>query len=121
MRCTPSSLIYQGLQGVSEVRVIGGKTKEYDVVLNQQKMNSLGITPDAVSAAIAQNNIIQSNGYLNDYRQMYLTVTDASVSSLQQLQNIVISNSNRIVLLKDIADVSIQQCKGICKDQCQWP
>src|SRR6478735_267594 len=83
--------------GVSEVRVIGGKTKEYDVVLNQQKMNSLGIVPDEVSAAIGQNNIIQSNGYLNDYRKMYLTITDASVSSLAQLQNIVINNKNRII------------------------
>ena len=103
------------VQGVSEVRVIGGKTKEYDVVLNQQKMNVLGITPDIVSTAIAQNNIIQSNGYLNDYRQMYLTVTDASVNSLQQLQNIVVSNNKRIVLLKDIADVSINNAKEYVK------
>jgi CzcA family heavy metal efflux pump len=103
------------VQGVSEVRVIGGKTKEYDVVLNQQKMNVLGITPDIISNAIAQNNIMQSNGYLNDYRQMYLTVTDASVNSLQQLQNIVISNNKRIVLLKDIADVSINNAKEYVK------
>src|ERR1700759_1745468 len=93
--------------GVSEVRVIGGKKKEYDVVLNQQKMNALSITPSMVSNVIAQNNIIQSNGYLNDYRQMYLTVTDASVNSLQQLQNIVVSNNKRITLVKDIADVTI--------------
>ena len=97
--------------GVSEVRVIGGKTKEYDVVLNQQKMNALGITPSMVSDVIAQNNIVQSNGYLNDYRQMYLTVTDASVNSLQQLQNIVVSNNKRITLLKDIADVNINSEK----------
>lgn len=103
------------VEGVSEVRVIGGKTKEYDVVLNQQKMNVLGITLDAVSTAIAQNNIIQSNGYLNDYRQMYLTITDASVNSLQQLQNIVVSNNKRIVLLKDIADVSINNAKEYVK------
>ena len=104
------------VQGVSEVRVIGGKTKEYDVVLNQQKMNMLSITPDAVSTAIGQNNIIQSNGYLNDYKQLYLTITDASVTSLQQLQNIVISNNNkRIVLLKDIADVSINNAKEYVK------
>ncbi len=104
------------VQGVSEVRVIGGKTKEYEVVLNQQKMNSLDITPDVVSNAIAQNDIIESNGYLNDYRQMYLTITDASVNSLQQLQNIVVSNNNkRIVLLKDIADVSINEAKEYVK------
>jgi CzcA family heavy metal efflux pump len=98
--------------GVSEVRIIGGRTKEYEVVLKQQTMNMLGITPDIVSNAIAQNNIIQSNGYLSDYRQMYLTITDASVNSLDQLQNIVVSNNNkRIVLLKDIADVTVNNAK----------
>ena len=101
--------------GVSEVRVSGGKTKEYEVVLNPQKMNVLGITPDIVSNAIAQNNSLQSNGYLNDYKQMYLTVTDASVSSLTQLQNIVVSSNKRIVLLKDIADVNISNAKEYVK------
>lgn len=104
------------VHGVSEVRVTGGKTKEYDVLLNQRKMNALGITPGAVSNAIAQNNTLQSNGYLNDYKQMYLTVTDASVSSLSQLQNTVVSNDNkRVVLLKDIAGVSISNAKEYVK------
>src|SRR6478752_4961746 len=98
--------------GVSEVRIIGGRTKEYEVLLKQQTMNMLGITPDIVSNAIAQNNIIQSNGYLSDYRQMYLTITDASVNSLEQLQNVVVSNNNkRIVLLKDIANVTVNNAK----------
>jgi len=102
--------------GVSEVRVIGGKTKEYDVMLDQQKMNALSITPAIVSAAITQNNIMQSNGYLSDYRQMYLTITDASVNSLEQLRNIVIGNNNkRITLLRDIADVSINDAKEYIK------
>src|SRR5678809_1535458 len=61
------------VQGVSEVRVIGGKTKEYWLVLHQQKMNSLGITPDMISTALTNTNFIKSNGYLNDYRLMYLT------------------------------------------------
>lgn len=104
------------VEGVSEVRVIGGKTKEYWLVLNQQKMNSLGITPDMISTALTNTNFIKSNGYLNDYRLMYLTVTDASVSSKEQLENIVLSNnSKRIVLLKDIADVQIQEAKEYVK------
>lgn len=104
------------VQGVSEVRVIGGKTKEYDVVLDQQKMNALSITPAMVSAVIGQNNIMESNGYLNDYRQMYLTITDASMNSLDQLQNIVVSNNNkRITLLKDIADIKIHDAKEYIK------
>ena len=104
------------VSGVADVRVIGGKTKEYELLLNQQKMNALGITPDAINTSLSQNNFVQSNGYLNDYRQMYLTVTDASVNSLEQLQNVVLSNnSKRIVLLKDIADIQIKDAKEYVK------
>jgi len=104
------------VEGVSEVRVIGGKTKEYWIQLNQQKMNALSLTADKVNTALSQTNFIQSNGYLSDYRQMYLTVTDASVNSKEQLENIIVSNDGkRIVLLKDIADVQIQDAKEYIK------
>lgn len=102
--------------GVSEVRVIGGKTKEYWLEMNVEKMNRLGITPDFISTALSNTNFIQSNGYLSDYRLMYLTVTDAQVHTKEQLENLVVSNnSKRIILLKDVARVSIQQAKEYVK------
>ncbi len=102
--------------GVSEIRVIGGKTKEYWLTLDTRKMSTLGITPDNVNTALGQTNFIKSNGYLSDYRLLYLTVTDASVNSKEQLQNMVISNNGkRIVLLKDIAEVQIQEAKEYIK------
>jgi CzcA family heavy metal efflux pump len=98
------------VQGVAEVRIIGGKQKEYWLVLNQQKMSTLGITPDVLSNALAQTNFIQSNGYLSDYRLLYLTVTDATVHSLEDLKNLVVfNNGRRIVALKDIAEVRINE------------
>jgi multidrug efflux pump subunit AcrB len=104
------------VEGVSEVRVIGGKEKEYWLQLDIQKMSTLGITPDTVNIALSQTNFIKSNGYLSDYRLLYLTVTDASVSSKEQLQDIVISNNGkRIVLLKDIANVQIKEAKEYVK------
>ena len=102
--------------GVSEVRVLGGKEKEYWVQLDIQKMSSLGITPDTINTALSQTNFVKSNGYLSDYRLLYLTVTNASVSSKEQLQDIVISNNGRrIILLKDIANVQIQEAKEYVK------
>ena len=104
------------VEGVSEIRVIGGKTKEYWLVLNIQKMSTLGITPDIISTALNQTNFIKSNGYLSDYRLLYLTVTDASVSSKEDLSNLVISNNGkRIVLLKDVAAIQIQEAKEYVK------
>lgn len=102
--------------GVSEIRVIGGKTKEYWMIMDVQKMSTLGITPDNINTALSQTNFIKSNGYLSDYRLLYLTLTDASVSGIEQLKNIVISNNGkRIVLLKDIADVQIKEAKEYVK------
>lgn len=104
------------VEGVSEIRVIGGKEKEFWLVLNIQKMNSLGLTPEIINTALSQNNFIRSNGYLSDYRLLYLTVTDAAVRSRDQLEQLVISNnSKRIILLKDIAEVQIQEAKEYIK------
>lgn len=104
------------VEGVSEIRVIGGKEKEYWLVLNIQKMNTLGITPDMINTALSQTNFIKSNGYLSDYRLLYLTITDAAVTSKEQLSNLVISNnSRRVILLKDMAEVQIQEAKEYIK------
>jgi len=94
--------------GVSEIRVIGGKNKEYWLVLDVQKMSSLGITPDMVSNALNQTNFIKSEGYLSSYKMLYLTVMNATVNARDQLAQMVISNDRkRVVQLKDIADVQI--------------
>jgi len=104
------------VDGISEVRVLGGKTKEYWLTLNQQKMSSLGITPDIINTALQESNFIQSNGYLTDYRLLYLSVTDAQVRNLDELKNLVISNNGkRIVTLQDIADSRIQEAKEYIK------
>jgi CzcA family heavy metal efflux pump len=98
------------VSGVSEIRIIGGKTKEYWLVLNQEKMTSLSLTPDMISNALSQTNFIKSEGYLSDYKMLYLTVTDATVSAKDQLENIVVSNnSKRVIRLKDIAAVQINE------------
>jgi len=98
------------VDGVSEIRIIGGKQKEYWLQLDVQKMNSLSLTPDIITNALSQTNFIKSNGFLSDYRYLYLTVTDATVHNKEDLENIVISNNGkRIIQLKDIADVEVKE------------
>jgi CzcA family heavy metal efflux pump len=96
--------------GVSEVRIIGGKTKEYWVLLDAQKMSTLSITPDMLNTAIGQTGFIKSNGYLSDYHFLYLTVTDATVHTREDVGNIVVRNTGkRVILLGDIAVVGIKE------------
>lgn len=98
------------VSGVSEIRVIGGKTKEFHIELQPQKMSALSVTPAMITTALSQSNFISSNGYLNDYNRMYLTVTDANIENLDELKNLVISNDGKRVLrLQDIANVKIAE------------
>ena len=104
------------IDGVSEIRIIGGKEKEYWLALDFNKMTALGITPNAISQVLSQTNFIKSNGYLSDYRYLYLTITDAQVDKKNELENLVISNNGKgIVTLEDIATVEIQQAKEYIK------
>ena len=96
--------------GVSEVRIIGGKTKEYWVTLDVQKMSTLSITPDMLSSAIGQTGFVKSNGYLSDFHFLYLTVTDATVHTKEDIGNIVVRNTGkRIILLKDLATIDVKE------------
>jgi CzcA family heavy metal efflux pump len=96
--------------GVSEVRVIGGKTKEFWLTLDPQKMSTLSITPDMLSTALSQTDFIKSNGYLSDYRYLYLTVTDATVHNKEDVGDIVIKNTaRRIVTLKEISTIEVKE------------
>ena len=104
------------VEGISEIRIIGGKEKEFWVQLNQSKMSSLGITPEIVHNALNETGFVKSNGYLTDYRLLYLTVTDAKINSKEMLQKVVVSNNGkRIITLSDIADVEIKEAKEYVK------
>lgn len=104
------------VQGVSEVRIIGGQDKEFRVVMNQSMMARLGVTPASVEQAINSTNFIKSNGYSSDFRYLYLTLTDAQIRNESQLKNLVVSNNgNRIVLLSDIAQINVHNAKQYIK------
>ncbi len=98
------------VEGISEIRITGGRTKEYWLQLNVQKMSTFSITPDLINTALSQTNFIKSNGFLSDYRYLYLTITDATVHNKDELENIVIKNDGkRIVTLKDIATIEVKE------------
>lgn len=98
------------VEGVSDVRTIGGRRKEYRITLRPEVMGMLRIVPDTISAALARTNFLGSNGWLFTNHRMYLTVTDATVGNLDQLRNLVVSkNGKRLVKLGDISDVEVAE------------
>jgi CzcA family heavy metal efflux pump len=104
------------VEGVSEIRIVGGKEKEYWVILDQQKMARLAITPEKIKTALNETDFILSNGFLSDYRMLYLTVTNATANSRSKLEKLVIGNDGkRIITLRDMAQIEIREAKEYVK------
>ena len=98
------------VDGVSAVQVIGGREKEYRIIPDIQKLKLLRISTQDIAAAIQQTGFIQSNGYTIDYKRLYLTVTDATISNKDQLEKVVLFNdANRQIKISDIARVEISE------------
>ena len=98
------------IDGVSSVGIIGGKTKEYWIELNQLKMSTFSITPETIRDMLNQNHFITSNGFLSDYRRLYLSITDAGLYNLNDIENVVLQNDGkRIIKLKDVATINVRE------------
>jgi multidrug efflux pump subunit AcrB len=98
------------VEGIASIEVIGGKIKEYWVIPDEQKMMSLGITPDKIKDALTKSNFIESNGYLVNYNRMYLSITDAAPASMKDIEDIVISrNGGRTIHISDLARLEVRE------------
>ncbi len=96
------------VDGVSEVPILGGKTKEYHIELNQEVMSSYGITPTMVKTAIEEANFISSNGFISDYHRMYLSINDGLFYHKNDIENCIVrSDGKRVIKIRDIASVVV--------------
>ena len=98
------------IDGVSSVGIIGGKTKEFWIELNQLKMSTFSITPEYIKDQLNQNHFITSNGFLSDYKRLYLNITDAGLYNITDIENVVLRNdAKRIIKLKDVAEINVRE------------
>ncbi len=95
-----------GIPGVVEVNTWGGYLKQYEVAINPERIKGLGISLLEVYDAIRQNNSVAGGGYIEKQSQSYFIRGNGLVSSLEDLGNIVITNSDGVpVLVRDVATV----------------
>jgi cobalt-zinc-cadmium resistance protein CzcA len=98
------------ITGVSSVQVIGGKVKEFRIIPNEQKMRELKVSPMEIADALQQTGFIKSNGYTIDYNRLYLTVTDATVANVKELEDLELFNNGvRKIKVSDLAKVEISE------------
>lgn len=94
--------------GVSQVAVIGGDVKEYQIKIDPAKMRYFNVSLDEVLSATENMNSNVGGGSLFEYDNEYLIKGDLNTNNLEDIGlGVVRSDSNGIVLIRDITQVEI--------------
>ncbi|MDT7830036.1 CusA/CzcA family heavy metal efflux RND transporter [Pricia sp. S334] len=95
-----------GIPGVVEVNTWGGFLKQYEVAINTEKLNAMDITAQEIFTALEMNNSVSGGGYIEKVNQAYFIRGEGLVTSLQDIENIVVKNKNNVpIYVKDVAEV----------------
>ncbi len=96
------------LGGVSQVAVLGGDERQYQIQLIPDRMKAMNVSIDEVSDAVEAMNQNAAGSIVYDYGNEYIVKGDINTTSVEDLSKAVIrSDENGIVTLSDIADVKI--------------
>ena len=96
------------INGVSNIVVHGGDPKQYQVLINPNKLKDYSISLDEFNQAISESNTNATGGFLRDSDKEYLIRGLGRIESIQDLENTVIKTKEGIpVLVKNLAEVKI--------------
>ncbi len=94
--------------GVSQVSVLGGDVKEYQILLHPGRMNHYGVTLGEVLAATDQMNRNVNGGVIYEYGNEYIVRGVVSTDDVKEMAGAVIKSVNGdAVTLGDVADVQV--------------
>lgn len=97
-----------GVTGVSQVMMVGGEVKQYQVLVDPARLADHRLTLEEVSRATAAANANSSGGFLIRPNEEYLIRGRGRVNTADDLANSVITVRNGIpILIKHVADVRI--------------
>jgi heavy metal efflux system protein len=97
-----------GTKGVAEVNTLGGLLKQYEVVVNPDKLKGMNITMSDIFEALSKNNENTGGAYIDKIPNAYFIRGIGMVSSLEDIRKIVVKNKNGIpILIRDVADVNM--------------
>jgi cobalt-zinc-cadmium resistance protein CzcA len=95
-----------GTIGVAEVSGWGGYVKQYEVALDNDKLNALGLTIPDVYTALEKNNENSGGSYIEQQSNAYFIRGLGQVENLDDIRKIVVKNtSGSPILIRDVATV----------------
>lgn len=95
-----------GTEGVAEVSGWGGYVKQYEIALDNNKLNAMNISIPEIYTALEENNQNTGGSYIEQRSNAYFIRGLGMVQSLSDIEKIVVKRVNGIpVLIRDVATV----------------
>ena len=95
------------LPGVAIVGVAGGKTREFHVTIDPEKLTAHNVSAQQVTEAIKNSNIIVSPGLIEENHQLELALISGQAKRPDELNDIVVATVNNApVRVEDVATVA---------------
>ncbi len=91
--------------GIVEINSFGGNIKQYEIALNPNRLNSMGISITDIFNALENNNANTGGAYIEKNNQANFIRGEGLIKSLDDIKNIVVKNNvNTPILIKDVAE-----------------
>ena len=93
-------------RGVGNISTFGNETREIKVEMDPYKLRAFNLSPQEIYNKIRAAHTISPAGTITDGTKEFILKVDGELRTLEQIQNIIISNDNNQTLrLIDVADV----------------
>jgi len=96
----------RSIPGVAEINSTGGFVKQYETLVDPQKLHYYDLTINDIREALARNNANAGGGVLPQHAEQYLIRSVGLVRDLDDIRNIVVKESKGTpVYIRDVAQV----------------
>ncbi|MBX7075470.1 MAG: efflux RND transporter permease subunit [Pirellulales bacterium] len=94
--------------GVSQVTVMGGHLKQYQVLTSPERLAQFNVTLDELTSAVTNSNVVTGGGFLLDKNQESLIRIVGRAQSLVDIENTVVRQDRPLsITVRQVADVTL--------------
>jgi heavy metal efflux system protein len=100
------SPLLKSIPGVSEINSFGGYIKQYQVIVDPDKLLKYGLSLNEAAEALRKNNLNVGGNILQSHAQQYLVRGIGLFQSMDDIRAVVLrSEKGTPVLMRDVADI----------------
>lgn len=99
--------LLRSIPGVAEINSQGGYVKQYQVLVNPERLRHYGLSLQQVTRALELNNANSGGGVLPQHAEQYLIRGVGLIRDLEDIKSIVLKESGAVpITIRDVAEVA---------------